>query len=371
MTLKFLPFDNLQDIFDKLTQVGFSISGPIFSQKKISYAPITKTTQLPWGVIQDTNSSTQAYKTDENLKQCFKWIKAVGSAKPYLFKQDVTLWKALKNEDTGKIEFVEENQAAKPHAIFGLRSCDIQAIKIQDTVFLNGKHVDNIYKEYREKLFVIGVNCTAASNTCFCASVKLGPEINPDRQVAELILTEIENGFIVEYYSDKADEILDISTLDDALESQIQVSTDAKKQALTQQKSIPSREIRADKIPASKNNHDLWNEFMQTCTSCGGCTQVCPTCFCHKTEELPSFDFEESEHLRMWDSCFSQDHGYTSGINHRPDLMSRYQMWLNHKFAEWSTQFGEDGCVGCGRCIDICPMDIDVTAGINKLCEKA
>ena len=99
MNQKFLPYDNLQSIFDKLTQVGFSISGPVFSQKKISYAPITQTTQLPWGVVQDANSDMQKYEIDSELKQCFKWIKAIGSAKPYLFKQDATLWKAIKNEE--------------------------------------------------------------------------------------------------------------------------------------------------------------------------------------------------------------------------------------------------------------------------------
>lgn len=370
MTQKFLSYDNLQQIFDKLTKVGFSISGPVFSQNAVKYSPIKSTSQLPWGVIQDADSDTQSYQINKELNKCFKWIKAIGSAKPYLFKQDVTLWRALKNEDTGKLEFIQEKQAATEHAIFGLRSCDIQAIKIQDRVLLNGKFPDEVYKAYREKLFVIGVNCSAASKTCFCASVKAGPEINSDEQVAELILTEIDGGFIVNFYTSKANDILDLSSLVNATNEQINDAKMSITPATIQQKSIPDLKIRIKQIPASKGNQEVWNGFMQNCTSCGGCTQVCPTCFCHKTEELPSFDFEESEHLRMWDSCFSKDHGYTSGINHRPDLMSRYQMWMNHKFAEWSNQFGDDGCVGCGRCIDICPVDIDVTAGINKLCEK-
>ncbi len=35
---------------------------------------------------------------------------------------------------------------------------------------------------------------------------------------------------------------------------------------------------------------------------------------------------------------------------------------MTHKLANWIDQFGESGCVGCGRCITWCPAGIDITA---------
>jgi ferredoxin len=33
----------------------------------------------------------------------------------------------------------------------------------------------------------------------------------------------------------------------------------------------------------------------------------------------------------------------------------------------WHDQFGESGCVGCGRCIAWCPAGIDITEEITAL----
>jgi Fe-S oxidoreductase len=34
---------------------------------------------------------------------------------------------------------------------------------------------------------------------------------------------------------------------------------------------------------------------------------------------------------------------------------------MTHKLAGWHDQFGESGCVGCGRCLTWCPAAIDIT----------
>ena len=41
---------------------------------------------------------------------------------------------------------------------------------------------------------------------------------------------------------------------------------------------------------------------------------------------------------------------------------SRYRQWMTHKLASWHDQFGSSGCVGCGRCVTWCPAAIDITA---------
>jgi ferredoxin len=49
----------------------------------------------------------------------------------------------------------------------------------------------------------------------------------------------------------------------------------------------------------------------------------------------------------------------------RASPSSRYRQWLLHKLDTWHDQFGESGCVGCGRCIVWCPTGIDLTAAVR------
>jgi ferredoxin len=98
---------------------------------------------------------------------------------------------------------------------------------------------------------------------------------------------------------------------------------------------------------------------------------VCPTCFCHTVEETPDLTQTRSEHTRLWDSCFTQEHGYIHGKNIRPTIKDRYRMWLTHKLASWIDQFGTSGCVGCGRCITWCPVGIDLTLELPALLKSS
>ena len=111
-------------------------------------------------------------------------------------------------------------------------------------------------------------------------------------------------------------------------------------------------------------NNEAWQSIAETCLSCGNCTSVCPTCFCHSENEVPELDGTSSVHQREWDSCFSQGHSYIHGITIRSETSQRYRQWLTHKFSSWIDQYGRSGCVGCGRCITWCPVGIDVTESL-------
>jgi ferredoxin len=51
----------------------------------------------------------------------------------------------------------------------------------------------------------------------------------------------------------------------------------------------------------------------------------------------------------------------------RAGTADRYRQWLTHKLSTWWGQFGESGCVGCGRCTTWCPVGIDFVAEAGAL----
>jgi Fe-S-cluster-containing hydrogenase component 2 len=104
--------------------------------------------------------------------------------------------------------------------------------------------------------------------------------------------------------------------------------------------------------------------------SCANCTMVCPTCFCTNVEDASDLAGASAERWRRWDSCHTLDFSYIHGGSIRRSVSSRYRQWMTHKLGTWVDQFGETGCVGCGRCITWCPVGIDLTEEARILRES-
>jgi ferredoxin len=100
---------------------------------------------------------------------------------------------------------------------------------------------------------------------------------------------------------------------------------------------------------------------------------VCPTCFCTTVLDNTELGGDPgagvARRTAIWDSCFDPEFSYLHGGAVRTTARARYRQWLSHKFGTWHDQFGESGCVGCGRCIVWCPVGIDVTEELGALAE--
>ena len=86
----------------------------------------------------------------------------------------------------------------------GVRSCELQAMAVQDRVFLQGAHVDPTYRARREQAFIVALNCGHQDKgTCFCVSMGTGPRATGG---FDLALTEVLQGeehfFVVEIGTD-------------------------------------------------------------------------------------------------------------------------------------------------------------------------
>ena len=362
---RFLPRARLQDLIEALAGAGFRCIGPREREGAIVYGPLTQAAELPAGV-RDTQEAGSYRLARTASPRAFAWANGPQALKPLLFAPSEVLWRARRRPDGG-IDFDSALPSVRPLAMFGVRACDLAALAIQDQHFLQGAHgaaADPSYARRREGLFLVAVNCSHPAATCFCASTGDGPRAV---QGFDIVLDERDDGFLAQAGGERGEAILaglalDAATPAQAAEAQRQ-SADA---ASAMMRRLPGRNLR-DALFANLE-HPRWDEVADRCLSCGNCTSVCPTCFCHSEPERQRIDGGESEHAREWDSCFTRGHSYLHGMTVRPDTRTRYRQWMTHKLGSWHDQFGRSGCVGCGRCIAWCPVGIDITEEARAIC---
>lgn len=360
----FLPYQQLQDLIGLVHEAGFSCVGPQVRDGAIVYDVLTHVDELPWGVRDHQAPGSYRLETISERK-AFAFANGPQAIKPQLFKPQETVWKVVR-DDEGKLTFKPHQPDDLPVAILGARACDLAAMAIQDKVFIESAHPDPRYKRRREQLFVMAVNCTYASANCFCVSAGTGPEV---AMPYDLLMTEVMDGFVLKIGSARAQAILVNLPLKKAKKAQgNQAKQAVKKAAAMQTKRIPLDNKRGLRDLLFANlNHPRWEEVAERCLSCGNCTSVCPTCFCHSEVEKPSLDGSSSEHVREWDSCFTTGHSELNGTVVRDDTRKQYRQWLTHKVGSWFDQFDTSGCVGCGRCTTWCPVGIDITEELSAI----
>jgi ferredoxin len=75
--------------------------------------------------------------------------------------------------------------------------------------------------------------------------------------------------------------------------------------------------------------------------------------------------------VRTWDAC--QLPGFAAvagGENYRDTAMKRNRHRFYRKFLYPVLKYKKPFCVGCGRCVRSCPVDIQVVETVNHFVEK-
>ena len=354
-----IPRSALDELISELASRGFTVIGPTVRDRAILYEEISSTADLPEGLTDEQEGGT--YRLEERDDHAlFAYNVGPNSWKNHLFPSRLTLWRGRKGAD-GEISFDEEVQEIPRYAFIGVRSCDLAAIGVQDKVFIGNGYTDTDYEARRQDAFIVAVNCSKAGNTCFCVSMETGPKAESgfDLSLTELI-DEGGHRFVVEVGSQAGAELLSTIESKAATENDRGRADGVSEQCASQM----GRELDTDGIKEllyRNMENPRWDEVSERCLTCGNCTLVCPTCFCHTVEDVTDLAGEEAERVRLLDSCFTLDHSYIHGGSVRNSARSRYRQWMTHKLATWIDQFGTSGCVGCGRCITWCPVAIDIT----------
>ena len=255
----------------------------------------------------------------------------------------------------------------KAKLFFGVRSCDLAAIDLFDDVFLEDDYQDPFYESRRNNNLFIGYGNQNLPPNNFQKELEIEYF---DHRLAPLYLYEdIDARGRDHYYlmiktdSDLPDQIKEyINNLEEGKIDKLEKLLSDWENKFANETSF---EIK-NKLPFPEGQVFAevdWDKPTVSCIGCGVCTYYCPTCFC--------FDFfwEDRTKSRAWDSCmFSLFTEHASGHNPREEQHQRWRQRLLHKFSYHPQNFeGKPGCVGCGRCIYKCPVNLDIRKVINEV----
>ena len=357
ITIEKLAFNTL---LSHLKEEGYLSIGPRVKNKSLVYEQIESLEDLPQGYSTSQKPGRfQLYNGKHS--RYFDIIPGAHSWKQYLFPSHVELLTLYKNGKNWE-EITRQLDAPK-YAFIGVRACELNAIQIQDNIFMRSDFTDTIYRTRRTRAFIVAVNCTHPAETCFCTSMETGPRA---KEHYDLGLTELDDVFVLTIGSELARRLITGIPFEDA-SGYILTNVEHKLDHAEQQMRRRLDTTDLPELILENLDHPYWHEMGNRCLSCGSCTQVCPTCFCWDTQDEMSLDGNTTKRTRVWDSCFNPGYSYQAGGNTRPTIYSRYRQWLSHKFGTWKQQYETFGCVGCGRCITWCPAEIDITEEINTL----
>ena len=321
-----------------------------FAKENAVYAPVK-------------DGSLTNYKFwDESKEVCLTNLNTTKSPKDIFFPQSENLVAFKRGEKT--IDIIENRDPSEPTVLFGVRACDLKGMEVLDKVFL-ADPVDTYYAERRSKVAVVALACREPEETCFCGVFG----IDPTNPAADATAWIVGDELYIKPVTEKGEKIIALAN---------DVLSDADEAAVSKQQ----REVKEimDKLPLAglnlegfdgdhmmeKFNSEKWKELSASCLGCGTCTFVCPTCQCY---DIRDYDTGHGiKRFRCWDSCMYSDFTKMAHGNPRTSQVERFRQRFMHKLVYFpANNDGMYSCVGCGRCVQKCPVSMNIVKVIKAL----
>lgn len=246
--------------------------------------------------------------------------------------------------------------------LLGLHACDINALRILDSVYLDELQ-DSYYQSRRDNTIVVGISCEP-DEYCFCKAMSTDYAWTG----FDLFFHELDSFYLIRIGSSKGREII---------ESIKKVISEPTKEDFVKFRDLELKRSKMFKkstnvsnlpdIVESMHDSDVWVKFSDKCLGCNSCNLVCPTCRCYDVVEKVNPNLEDGVRVRRWDSCFVRSHALVAGgLNFRPTRLDRFRHRYNCK-SSIESRTNLLFCVGCGRCSVFCPAGIDHADVLNAI----
>ncbi len=299
----------------------------------------------------------------EGKEVSLETLKTVKSPKNMFFPQTENLMKF--KMDGKNIEIIDGHiDEYTPFVAFGVKACDYKAIEVLDKVFL-AEPVDTYYQNRRNATTVVTLACSRPEESCFCNAFGIDATA-PQGDVT----TWLDQNYLYwQANTEKGEALTKIveEFAENGGEDEVKAQQDATKAVLAQ---LPFANLDLSRFqPENLNdlfNDSAWEEMSEACLGCGTCTFVCPTCQCFDIRDFKTH--EGVIRYRCWDSCMYSDFTLMAHGNSRTTQMQRFRQRFMHKLVYYPSQ--NDGwysCVGCGRCVNKCPQNLNIVKVIKKL----
>jgi len=270
--------------------------------------------------------------------------------KKFFFPPDETI---LEYTDSGE---VCSKMEAEPLLLFGIRPCDINAVKILHEAFAE-IHGDPNYLEKEQKTVIIGMDCKSiCDEKAFCYHTQSQDALAG----CDLMLYDLGESYLLRPVTEKGGAFVT-----DYFETEQGSKAAFKKYRKDKESTFaavgkPFKNL--DQFPAifeRNNDHFIWKEEGARCLSCASCVMVCPTCYCFDVLDEWELNLKKGTRVRQWDACMRSDFTLVAGDEtFRDKKEDRLRHRINRKFNFLMKKHGQSACVGCGRCERACLADI-------------
>jgi len=249
---------------------------------------------------------------------------------------------------------IDEN----PRAIVGIRPCDAKSVRLLNLNFDNAEYQDPYWVKVLAATTFIGLACDDPRSTCFCTSVGCGPY---NEEGLDILLVDQEEAYLAKILTEKGEALVKTAGWD-ATADATEVFDTGKQAAEAKIVSTVSTDKLKNQDILSLHSAPFWEDVGFACLNCGTCTYTCPTCWCFDLQD--EVRGKSGKRFKNWDSCmFPLFTLHTTGHNPRGTKMQRVRQRFMHKLKYFVDKYDHGiMCVGCGRCVNQCPVNIDIRA---------
>jgi ferredoxin len=289
----------------------------------------------------------------------FDYLNTRLSPKSLIYPQsEVIMEYSLDESDEDHHIMKEAGKDDSARAIVGIRPCDAKAFVLVRQNFDTPDYKDPYWLRAYEATTFIGLACDSPCSTCFCTTAGCGPH---HEEGLDVLLVDNDDHYLAKVLTEKGEAITRAAGWDAGAGEDAVDQTDALK-AAAEEKVVAA--VKADNLKSIDTNDlynaPFWEDVSFSCINCGTCTYSCPTCWCFDIQD----ETRDNKGVRMrnWDSCMEPLftlHG--SGHNPRGTKLHRVRQRFMHKLKYFVDKYDSGiQCVGCGRCIRLCPVNIDI-----------
>lgn len=318
----------------------------------------------------DNNSGKADFARWEKGTKLSESLKTTRSAKDFFFPKTEHMVSYELNGQEVKV--VDPRKEVEDFVIFGVRACDAKGFTAIDNVYLNMDPVDSYYKNHREHGTVIVLACNDPAKTCFCSTFGIDASLAASPAGGDVSCWLADGKYFFQANTDKGKKFIENAkaALTDSADAAVE---EVKKDIKAKVEAQPFAHLDLSKFQGKDMlkifNSKVWDKVSEPCVGCGTCTYVCPTCMCF---DVRDFDTGNGvRQIRCWDSCMYNDFTQMAAENPRHTQKERSRQRFMHKLMYYPMAHeGMYSCVGCGRCVENCPVNMNIVKVIKAINES-